>query len=130
MQNELIPDVGPEEVLRPGKPVPTAGGMLLKAAGALLLAALLLLLFGAALAAVVESDEPSQAELRGWCDGHYYDRDFAGLYELLTLYDLYDREVYGLYWEACEGYLSLTAYRQWAAAAEAGIGRFSSFPNA
>lgn len=90
----------------------------LKGAAALLLAFLLIELLVFTVSFVGEGDGVSDAELVSWCEDDYYARDFARLYDTLTLYDCYDPETYGVYHEAVEGYNLLIEHEQWRNAAE------------
>ena len=92
----------------------------LKAAGAALLLLILLLTVISAVQLIAEGDEPGEAELIGWCERDYYARDYARLYETLTLYDLYE-ERYAGYWEAVNAYREACAVEQWVRAAQLGI---------
>ena len=92
----------------------------LKAAGAALLLLILLLTVISAVQLIAEGDEPGEAELIGWCEKDYYARDYARLYETLTLYDLYE-ERYAGYWEAVNAYREACAMEQWVRAAQFGI---------
>ena len=92
----------------------------LKAAGAALLLLILLLTVISARELIVEGDEPGEAELIGWCEKDYYARDYARLYETLTLYDLYEERYTG-YWEAVNAYREACAVEQWVRAAQLGI---------
>ena len=92
----------------------------LKAAGAALLLLILLLTVISAVQLIAEGDEPGEAELIGWCERDYYARDYARLYETLTLYDLYEERYTG-YWEAVNAYREACAVEQWARAAQLGI---------
>ena len=92
----------------------------LKAAGAALLLLILLLTVISAIELIVEGDEPGEAELIGWCEKDYYARDYARLYETLTLYNLYE-ERYSGYWEAVNAYREVCAVEQWVRAAQLGI---------
>ena len=69
---------------------------------------------------IVEGDEPGEAELIGWCEKDYYARDYARLYETLTLYNLYEERYTG-YWEAVNAYREACAVEQWVRAAQLGI---------
>ena len=91
-----------------------------KAAGAALLLLILLLTIISAVQLIAEGDEPGEAELIGWCERDYYARDYARLYETLTLYDLYE-ERYAGYWEAVNAYREACAVEQWVRAAQLGI---------
>lgn len=62
----------------------------------------------------------SKADAINRCEREYHSRDFARLYDILALYDLYD-ETYDAYWEAVEGYNTLLCYYQWQKAAQLGI---------
>ncbi len=66
-------------------------------------------------------DKNNTSEYVRWCDGNYYSRKYSNLYTELTLYDLYDMEVYGVYWELMEGYLDYKTYLQWVEARDRGI---------
>ena len=92
----------------------------LKAAGAALLLLILLLTVISAVQLIAEGDEPGEAELIGWCERDYYARDYARLYETLTLYDLYEERYTG-YWEAVNAYREACAVEQWVRAAQLGI---------
>ncbi|MCI6966709.1 hypothetical protein MR810_06260 [bacterium] len=92
----------------------------LKAAGAALLLLILLITVISAVQLIAEGDEPGEAELIGWCERDYYARDYARLYETLTLYDLYE-ERYAGYWEAVNAYREACAVEQWVRAAQLGI---------
>ena len=92
----------------------------LKAAGAALLLLILLLTVISAIELIVEGDEPGEAELIGWCEKDYYARDYARLYETLTLYNLYEERYTG-YWEAVNAYREACAVEQWVRAAQLGI---------
>ena len=92
----------------------------LKAAGAALLLLILLLTVISAIELIVEGDEPGEAELIGWFEKDYYARDYARLYETLTLYDLYEERYTG-YWEAVNAYREACAVEQWVRAAQLGI---------
>ncbi len=92
----------------------------LKAAGAALLLLILLLTVISAVQLIAEGDEPGEAELIGWCEKDYYARDYARLYETLTLYDLYE-ERYAGYWEAVNAYREACAVEQWVRATQLGI---------
>ena len=92
----------------------------LKVAGAALLLLILLLTVISAMELIVEGDEPGEAELIGWCEKDYYARDYARLYETLTLYDLYEERYTG-YWEAVNAYREACAVEQWVRAAQLGI---------
>lgn len=92
----------------------------LKVAGAALLLLILLLTVISAIELIVEGDEPGEAELIGWCEKDYYARDYARLYETLTLYDLYEERYTG-YWEAVNAYREACAVEQWVRAAQLGI---------
>ena len=92
----------------------------LKAAGAALLLLILLLTVISAVQLIAEGDEPGEAELIGWCERDYYARDYARLYETLTLYNLYEERYTG-YWEAVNAYREACAVEQWVRAAQLGI---------
>ncbi|MDD5918516.1 MAG: hypothetical protein PUD73_05425 [bacterium] len=92
----------------------------LKAAGAALLLLILLIAVISAVQLIAEGDEPGEAELIGWCERDYYARDYARLYETLTLYGLYG-ERYAGYWEAVNAYREACAVEQWVRAAQLGI---------
>lgn len=92
----------------------------LKAAGAALLLLILLLTVISAVQLIAEGDEPGEAELIGWCEKDYYARDYARLYETLTLYNLYEERYTG-YWEAVNAYREACAVEQWVRAAQLGI---------
>ena len=92
----------------------------LKAAGAALLLLILLITVISAVQLIAEGDEPGEAELIGWCERDYYARDYARLYETLTLYNLYEERYTG-YWEAVNAYREACAVEQWVRAAQLGI---------
>lgn len=75
----------------------------------------------AAMKAIVDYNEEhlNQAETIERCDNYYYDRDFGGLREILTLYDLYTQD-YDKYWEAVNGYEDYQYYLQYKRAVAAG----------
>ena len=84
-------------------------------------ALMLIVMLVTTLGAVADNDySVDDVDLINWCDGDYYDRDFASLHETLTLYDLYSED-YALYWEAVNGYDALVRCRQWVKAEEQGI---------
>lgn len=61
--------------------------------------------------------DPEDVEMVSWCEDDYVNRDYARLYDTLTLFDLYgDR--YDLYWEAVEGYGLYIDVVQWSRAAQ------------
>ncbi len=63
--------------------------------------------------------EVTKSELIGWCDQSYRERNYPELYEMLTLYDLYDAD-YDLYWEAVRAYTAYTDVVEWSRAASLG----------
>ena len=86
--------------------------LVIKAAAALIGLVWLLMFLAAALLVVAENgDTASKADLINWCDSDYYERDYAALYDTLTVFDLYDED-FDHYWEAAEGYRMYTEYRQ------------------
>ena len=44
------------------------------------------------------------------CERHYLNRDYDDLYSTLYVYDLYDRDIYGKYWEIIEAYKNYCLY--------------------
>ena len=70
----------------------------------------------------VSSDNHSitQVDKISWCERDYRNRDFAELYEELTLSNLYGED-YDVYWEAVEGYNLLVSCYQWREAEQAGV---------
>ncbi len=62
----------------------------------------------------------SDADGINWCEEYYHERDYAQLYDFLTLYDLYE-DCYDVYWEAVNGYEAFIQYDQWHKAAQLGI---------
>lgn len=70
---------------------------------------------------VSESEsELSKTDGLNWCEEDYRKRNFADLYDTLTLYNLYD-ECYDVYWEAVNGYDVFVEYEQWKQAAGLGV---------
>ncbi len=55
-----------------------------------------------------------------WLDYNYYQGNYIKMYETLTLYDLYDEELYGMYWEVADGARDYYDYIAWKTAASNG----------
>lgn len=55
-----------------------------------------------------------------WCDDDYYGRNYADLYDMLTLYDL-EGETYDKYWDLVNGYIDYQNYIMWEKAEAAGV---------
>ena len=92
--------------------------LLLKGVSALIALVWLLMLLSSVILVISENgDNASKADLIRWCDGSYYDRDYAGLYDTLTLYDLYDED-FAHYWEAVDRYQAYAKYKQWTQAGD------------
>jgi len=99
---------------------PSKARLIVKLSAAILAALLLLVLVFSLVSSLAEGgDATSDADYVNWCERDYRARDYARLFETLTLYDLYDQR-YDLYWEATEGHETLLLHRQWCAAAAAG----------
>ncbi len=107
--------------MRKTKQTPGVAALVLKALAVLLAGVLLveMLIFTVASVSGVDGDV-TDAELISWCEEDYYARDFAGLYDTLTLFDLYG-EGFDLYREVTGGYIILQEYEQWLRAAEQGM---------
>ena len=67
----------------------------------------------------VESKTDS-AEMMRRLDYNYYKPSYADLYDTMTIYDLYDREVYGQYWEVVDASQDYYDYILWSRAAARG----------
>ena len=93
---------------------PSVLKLALKSAAAVLLAFFIVTLLLSTIEAVgTGMYGTTDAELVGWCEDDYYARDFARLHDTLTLFELYDEENYGIYWEAVEGYGLLLDCETW-----------------
>ncbi|MDD6482216.1 MAG: hypothetical protein PUF65_08155 [Lachnospiraceae bacterium] len=65
-------------------------------------------------------DHYNQAESIERCDYDYYNRNFGGLRETLTLNHLHD-EIFDKYWEVVDGYEDYVNYVTWQRAANQGV---------
>lgn len=95
--------------------------MILKALAALLIGFILIYTLIFTVGFVAEGNDVSQADLINWCEDDYSDGNYASLYDLLTLYELYNNEDFAIYWEAVEGCQAYQQYRQWHQAAKLGM---------
>lgn len=93
---------------------PSVAKLALKAVAAAVLAFFLIMLLLVTIESVGSGMYgATDADLVSWCEDDYYARNYENLYETLTLFDLYDTETYGVYWEAVEGYDLLIDYETW-----------------
>ena len=100
--------------------VPGVPRLTVKIILALFLGFFLICLLMAAVLGVSLENDVSMADLVSWCEDDYYDRDYAALYDTLTLYDLYGEE-FAPYWEIVQGSILQQEYIQWERAAQIGI---------
>lgn len=99
--------------------IPSTGKLVGKA---LLLVLLVLLAWLSTLAAYYEIRDTVQyktdnAQMMQHLDYNYYKPSYADLYDTMTIYDLYDREVYGQYWEVVDASQDYYDYILWSTAA-------------
>lgn len=94
--------------------VPSFGTIALKIIGIFLIGFVLYTLGSSMLEDVTyyRTEEEDLAEKVRWCDRSYYERDYADLVELLTLYELRDEE-FDIYWEMTDAYIDYEQYKQW-----------------
>lgn len=59
------------------------------------------------------------------CEDYYDELDFEQLYSMLHIYDLYDEQLYGKYWEAISAYQDYALFRSYTAVVEQGTPQVS-----
>lgn len=70
--------------------------------------------------AVYTPGKKNEASYVKRCDMYYFDKDYAGLYNVLCLYKI-DSDTFDLYWEAANATMAYENFMQWHRAKERGL---------
>lgn len=93
--------------------------LIVKTAAAIFLVLITTALLYGSFKSFTVDDGISMTDSISYCDRSYYAKDYADLYDTLTIFDLYSED-FGKYWEVVDAYSVYTAALEWRTAAENG----------